>query len=312
MPNKIDGWKETITRNLTTVTESGKIKIEYDTAATAVFGLGERFCSVNHMGKQLKNEVFEKFCKQGEHTYLPLPFYHADDGHGVFVNTSEAVWFDFSKGHFSIIMEEDADYAVHFIYGSAKEIIAEFMKQTGEAILAPKWAFGVWASANRWKCQQDIEEQMDYFEKYQYPVNVVVIEAWSDEATFYAWNGSEYKVTKGNEGLRESMIIYHEPWKNPKKMIEDLHSQNLKLILWQIPALKLLDEGQSCPQHMVDCDYAVENRLVGETMDGSPYKIPRQWFIGSMIPDFANPDTREWWFEKRNYLLEMGVDGFKT
>ena len=312
MPNNIYGLNKTITKNLVTSTDSGKIKIEYDTAANAVYGLGERFCSVNHIGKNLKNEVFEKFCEQGEHTYLPIPFYHADDGHGVFIDTSEAVLFDFQKGHFSITLEENADYTIYFLYGTAKEIIAEFIKRTGEIALAPKWAFGVWASANRWKCQQDIEQQMELIEKYQYPVNVVVIEAWSDEATFYAWNGSDYQVTKGDKGLSEALIRYNAPWENPKKMIEDIHQKNMKLILWQIPALKLLDEGQICPQHLVDCDYAIEKKLVGENMDGTPYKIPKQWFIGSMIPDFANPATRDWWFLKRKYLLDMGVDGFKT
>ena len=31
-----------------------------------------------------------------------------------------------------------------------------------------------------------------------------------------------------------------------------------------------------------------------------------------MVPDFTNPATVESWFAKRQYLLDMGVDGFKT
>lgn len=31
-----------------------------------------------------------------------------------------------------------------------------------------------------------------------------------------------------------------------------------------------------------------------------------------MIPDFTNPAACDWWFGKRQYLLDMGVDGFKT
>lgn len=31
-----------------------------------------------------------------------------------------------------------------------------------------------------------------------------------------------------------------------------------------------------------------------------------------MIPDFTNPAAEETWFSKRNYLTEMGIDGFKT
>lgn len=31
-----------------------------------------------------------------------------------------------------------------------------------------------------------------------------------------------------------------------------------------------------------------------------------------MIPDYTNPEIVQTWFAKRQYLLDMGVDGFKT
>lgn len=301
-----------IIRNFTEKTDGENIVIEYDCDATAVYGLGERYCSVNHIGKKLKSLVIEQFCEQGEIAYLPMPFYHANDGHGVFVETAYEVDFDFTEGHFRILMSKDAEYKLHFIYGTPKEIISQFIEMTGEIVLPPKWAFGVWASANRWNCQKDIEEQMEYAEKYDYPISVVVIEAWSDEATFYLWNGSKYDVVDGSEFLKRENIQFDGPWPSPDKMIEELHNRGMKLVLWQIPALKELDPGQVCAQHDNDCAYAIEHKLVGTDMEGNPYKIPRQWFIGSMLPDFANPETREWWFAKRKYLLDMGVDGFKT
>lgn len=303
---------EKIIRNFTEKVLDEHIIIEYDCSATAVYGLGERYCSVNHIGKQLKSLVIEKFCEQGEIAYLPMPFYHANDGHGVFVETAYEVDFDFLEGHFSIRLSKEAEYKLHFFYGTPKEIIAQFVEMTGEIVLPPKWAFGVWASANRWNCQKDIEEQLEYAEKYEYPISVVVIEAWSDEATFYLWNGSKYDAVNGGEFLKRENIQFDGPWPSPDKMIEDLHNRGMKLVLWQIPALKELDPGQVCEQHDRDCAYAMEHRLVGTDMDGKPYKIPKQWFIGSMLPDFANPETREWWFAKRKYLLDMGVDGFKT
>nr|WP_308743047.1 hypothetical protein [uncultured Anaerocolumna sp.] len=35
------------------------------------------------------------------------------------------------------------------------------------------------------------------------------------------------------------------------------------------------------------------------------------WFAGAFLLDFTNPETVDWWFEKRKYLLTMIVDGFK-
>ena len=49
------------------------------------------------------------------------------------------------------------------------------------------------------------------------------------------------------------------------------------------------------------------------TQMGGP--IPSRRDTGSpapMIPDFTNPAAEETWFSKRNYLTEMGIDGFKT
>ena len=31
-----------------------------------------------------------------------------------------------------------------------------------------------------------------------------------------------------------------------------------------------------------------------------------------MIPDFTNPDANHYWFNRFNYLKEIGIDGFKT
>jgi alpha-D-xyloside xylohydrolase len=183
---------------------------------------------------------------------------------------------------------------------------------TGEPVLPPDWAFGPWVSANRWKSQKDVEEQLDKIEQSGYPATSLVIEAWSDEATFYLWNGAEYDLKDGGEPFSASDLRFREPWPNPQAMIERMHRMGIKLVLWQIPALKQLEEGEHCPQHDRDDAFALEQGFVVENVDGTPYQIPRQWFIGAHVPDFTVPELCSWWMEKRRYLLEMGVDGFKT
>lgn len=310
--NNIIGKNDT-TKNFSIEKKHGKIIYRYDCNAEGIYGLGERYCSINHKGRTLVNRVFEQFTRQNENTYLPIPFFIASDGHGVFVDTAYEVTFHFEIDHNVIEIDEDAPHRFVFYYGTAKEIISAFGKDTGRAVLPPKWAFGVWASANRWNCQQNIEEQLDAFKKYRYPVSVIVIEAWSDEATFYIWNGAEYPVKEGQKGFQLSDFTFHEPWPDPKGMIQQIHEDGIRIVLWQIPALKELEEGRCVEQHDLDMRYAVEKNLVAKNLKGTPYQIPRQWFIGALLPDFSNPQTRTWWAEKRRYLLEdMGIDGFKT
>lgn len=57
---------------------------------------------------------------------------------------------------------------------------------------------------------------------------------------------------------------------------------------------------------MIEQGYIVKNK------DGSPYRIPENWFTDSLLIDFTNQEAKNWWFEKRQYLLDIGVDGFKT
>lgn len=298
-------------RNLRERAEDARSVLSYDCGATVAYGMGERFDGVDRMGKTTETTIIEKFTHQGENTYFPLPFFFCNDGHGVFVQSDAAAMFTLSAGHVEITLPQ-GDCDVFFLYGAPREMIAQFVAMTGEPVLPPDWAFGPWVSANRWKSQRDVEEQLDKIESSGYPATVLVIEAWSDEATFYLWNGAEYDGKSGGEAFSASDLRFGEPWPDPQKMIDRMHRMGIRLVLWQIPALKQLEEGEVCPQHDRDDAYALEQEFVVLNADATPYRIPRQWFIGAHVPDFTVPELCSWWMEKRKYLLEMGVDGFKT
>ena len=97
-------------------------------------------------------------------------------------------------------------------------------------------------------------------------------------------------------------------------MVQRLHEKGIRFLLWQIPVYK--KQGPEEPlnaQNELDRADAVARGLCVHNADGRPYTIPEgHWFAGSMIPDFTNPAAEETWFSKRNYLTEMGIDGFKT
>jgi len=300
-----------IIRNLRERIADGYSVLSYDCDATIAYGMGERFDGVDRMGKTTECTIIEKFTHQGENTYFPLPFFFCNDGHGVFVRSDAATVFNLSVGHVEITLPE-GDCDVYFFFGTPREIVTQFAGMTGEPLLPPSWAFGPWVSANRWKSQRDVEEQLDKIESSGYPVTTLVIEAWSDEATFYLWNGAEYEEKNGGGAFSADDLRFREPWPNPQAMIDHMHRMGIRLVLWQIPALKQLEEGEICPQHDRDDAYALEQGFVVQNADGTPYRIPRQWFIGAHVPDFTVPELCSWWMEKRRYLLEMGVDGFKT
>lgn len=291
--------------------DGGKLRVHVD--YRGAYGMGEKFDSLNQKGKTVVNQVREKFCFQGDKTYCATPFFWTDTGFGLYVDTCEVTTFTFQDDNIEVELPETAD--VVLFSGTPEEMIREYMSLFGAAVLPPEWALGTWVSANRWNSQKDVEELLEKLRKYDFPASVVVLEAWSDEATFYIWNGAKYAPVPDSQSLKyEDFDFSESPWYDPAKMIKDVHDAGMKLLLWQAPVYKQSEAGEvPNEQNNLDRQDAAARKLCVTMPDGMPYTIPEgNWFPGSMIPDFTNPETVKCWFGKRQYLLDMGVDGFKT
>ncbi len=289
--------------------ETLTIHLQYNGA----YGMGEKFDSLNQKGHHVVNRVEEKFCFQGDKTYNPTPFFWTDTGLGLYVDTCETTEFDFAEDEIRVILPESADIVL--FSGTPETILREYMSLFGPAQLPPEWALGIWVSANRWKKQADVEQLLEKLDTYDFPASVVVLEAWSDEATFYIWNGASFVPKADGTPLSlEDFDFSDSPWPDPAQMIRQLHNAGKKLLLWQAPVYKQLEPGEKPnQQNKLDWEEAIKQKLCVCFSDGTPYRIPKgKWFPGSMVPDFTNPAARESWFGKRQYLLDMGVDGFKT
>lgn len=277
-------------------------------------GLGERFNGVNQKGKIYHNEVEEKFCNQGDKAYIASPFFLTDAGFGISIDTDETLRIEFLEG--KIVCHIPIGARIILFTGTPKEITKEYFESLGGGRMLPDYAFGPWISANHWNSQTDVEEQIGKLEQYRFPATVIVLEAWSDEATFYVFHGATYQPKDGGKGHSYEEFDFSKSryWKDPRRMIQNLHRRGLHLVLWQIPVYKQQDENEPhCIQNELNKENAVINKLCVMNADGTPYRIPDgHWFAGSYIPDFTNPETVQSWFAQRQYLLDIGVDGFKT
>ena len=277
-----------------------------------VYGLGEKFDHIDQKGNTCVNKVEEKFCNQGEKTYCSVPFFFTDAGWGLFVETDRVTSFEFAS---EIRCHFPKDASLILFTGKPKDIISEFNSYLGQIKVPPRYAFGPWISANRWNSQKDVEEVVGNLEKYDFPATVLVLEAWSDEATFYIWNGAKYTEKSGDEELKyeDLDLSSSEYWSDPRGMIKSLKEKGIHTVLWQIPVYKKMEEGVFNLQNQKDEEYAIANKLCLFMSDGTPYRIPEgNWFAGSTVPDFSNPETKKAWFARRRYLLDIWIDGFKT
>lgn len=255
-----------------------------------VYGTGERFDAVDQQGRGSCGRVVEHFTRQGEWSYLPVPLMMTDGGFGLYRETGRSVAMTFGE-IIRLMSTACSGLTDHLLTGTPARQLKTYLSLTGGAALPPEWAFGLWISANGWTCDADVDEQLRALKDYDCPASVMVLEAWSDESTFYRWS---------------------DRWRDPAAMVRRVREAGLHLVLWQIPVIKALKD---CPEpEPVRCDReeAVARGYVVRNADGSPYVVPEKWFTGSLLPDFTNPEARSWWFMKRDHLLEAGVEGFKT
>jgi alpha-glucosidase (family GH31 glycosyl hydrolase) len=269
------------------------------------YGFGERYNALNQAGQILSNRVFEQYKNQKLKTYMPIPFFFTNHQWGMFIDTDRTVDFHLGSTQtncYSVEAEFETSLVTHVFMGQPKQILQAYYGYEGQPVAPPDWVFGLWMSGNEWNNQARVLEVVKRTQELDIPTQVIVIEAWSDETTFYRWNDTPAPA--------------HLPdgyWPDPKGMVEWLHAQGLKLILWQIPVIKASPNPYPADLHRNDEKFVRDHNLVFLEADGTPYQVRPGWFRGSMLPDFTDTETRRWWFGKREYLLtEFGIDGFKT
>lgn len=280
-------------------------------------GFGEHYDCVNQAGKSPMSYVIEKFTHQKEKTYLPVPLFYTEKGAGLYHANSSKVQFELGKSiGITADCPQTGDYVLErLLSGTPQEMLNQYYALTGRPVLPPKWAFGPWMSANGWNTQKESLEQIDYMNEYHIPATVMVLEAWSDENTFYIWNGAEYRIESGEKayGYGDFNFERSSYWNSPKEFCEQLKQNNVKLVLWQIPVIKYVPDNQDDSQLGKDWQTAVSRRYCVMNEDGTPYRLTEMWFKDSLLLDFSNPEAKKWWFDKRRYLVEeLGVAGFKT
>jgi alpha-glucosidase (family GH31 glycosyl hydrolase) len=283
------------------------------------FGFGERYNALNQRGNTLDMRVFDQYKNQGKRTYLPIPFSLSSRGYGLYLATNRQVTYDLAASRsdrWSFDAELGADAALEYYLiadEDPRRIITGFTDLVGKPTLPPKWTFGPWMSGNEWNSQAVVMEQVQKTVEHRIPASVLVIEAWSDEATFYIWNDARYTPKPGSDAFSYQDFSFppNGGWPDPKGMINELHRLGIRVLLWQIPVMKKLEEPHS--QHDADEAYMIEKGYCVHEANGQPYRVRPPWFHNGLVVDVTNPDAVRWWLSKRAYLLdELGVDGFKT
>lgn len=160
------------------------------------------------------------------------------------------------------------DYTV--FAGNADEIIGSFRSLTGHVPAMPDWAFGYIHCRERFDTQKELLENAHrlYDEGYKTSVIVQDWQWWGK----YGWNAMKFDEDK---------------YPNPKKMTDELHKMDMKLML---SVWSKIDKN---------CEVGKEMAANGYYIDGT------DWI------DFFNPDAAAlYWKNFSEKLVPQGIDAW--
>ena len=181
-------------------------------------------------------------------------------------------------------MARQIDY--YFINGnSSDEVISGYRAVTGTSQIMPKWAMGFWQSRERYKTQDEILGALKEFRRRQIPIDNIVLDwnYWPENA----WGSHEFDKNR---------------FPDPKKMVDDIHGLNAKIMIsvW--------------PKFYVTTEHYKEFDSKGWMYQQAVKDSIRDWvgpgYVGSFYDAYSADARKLFWEQMREHLYTLGIDAW--
>ena len=254
-----------------------------------VYGLGERFTPYVKNG-QVVDMWNEDGGTASELTYKNIPFYVTSENYGVFVHHPEKVSYEVASENVERVQfSVPGQQLMYTIIGGSTmgEVIGNYTNLTGKPALPPSWSFGLWLTTSFTTSydEETVNSFIDGMAEREIPLHVFHFDCfWMKECEWcnFKWDPDTFP--------------------DPEGMLKGLKEKGLKICVWINPYIAqksdLFTEG-------------LEKHYLVEYDNGNVWQWDK-WQAGMGLVDFTNPEAYKWYQEKLKYLLDMGVDCFKT
>ncbi len=258
-------------------------------AGEGYYGLGEFFDTPQHRGKVRSLQLQGQFDLDGSsnEAHVRLPLLVGTQGWGWFAMTRRPGKVDVAATDKAKVIAtfQEVDLNLYLLLADDPlDVVGRYWKLTGSPQLPAPWALGglLWRDENK-----------DQAEVLQDAADLRM----HDLAISGLWIDRPYDTAVNDFGFEPGMFP------NPKAMIDQLHTQGLRLGLWSTPYLdpgtggkpkaKLADEAKSK-------DYFVHGQGAWSSI--------LKW--GPPI-DFTNPAANTFWRGLVKKYTDLGIEGFK-
>lgn len=254
-----------------------------------VYGMGERFTPFVKNGQSIDIWNADGGTST-EQSYKNIPFYLTNKGYGVLVNHPEMVSFEVgtemvTRTEFSV----KGSYLDYFLINgpTMKEVLVKYTDLTGKPSLPAPWTFGLWLSTS-FTTSYDEDTVMSF-------VNGM-LDRGIPLRTFH-FDCFWMKDFHWSDFVWDSRVF-----PDPKGMLERIKAKGLNICVWINPYIG---------QESVLFDEGMEKGYFIKRTNGQVWQWD-MWQPGMAIVDFTNPEAWQWFQDKLEILLDMGVDCFKT
>ena len=256
-----------------------------------IYGLGDKtgFLNKRHYAYENWNTDDPKpHCDNYRSLYKSIPFFMigTEQGFcGIFADNTYRTLFDFGKECDDYLYWSHADGSLDYymIPGKdPKEVLKRYYELTGYNPLQQKWVYGFHQSRWSYETAEWVEEVARRMRENRLPLDVIHLDI-------------DYM-----DGFRV-FTFDRERFPDPKALHRRLAQQNVKTVSIVDPGVKL------DPGYFV-YDEGVAEGHFAKNPDGTIYE-GAVWPGAAVFPDFSRPETRAWWGNKLQIMLDAGVSG---
>jgi len=183
--------------------------------------------------------------------------------------------------YFYTAEEGNLDY--YFIAGTdLRDIVSGYTYLTGTTPLPQMWTLGYQQSRWGYECADDINYVVDNYRKEQIPLDVIHFDIdYMEHYKVFTWDEKNY----GPKG----------------ELFDSLRARGVKPVT-------IIDPGTKLEKGYFMCDEGTEKGYFATDKDGDIY-VNAVWPGDSNFPDFGREEVRNWWADKHQILVDMGVAG---
>lgn len=254
-------------------------------------GLGAKTGSLNRAGSAFvhwntDNPHYEKY---SDPLYSSIPFYMGivgDQVYGIFFDNTFRSHFNFgaSNDRMAYFAADDGLMDYYFMHDQGVEgVVKQYGQLTGKMPVPPVWSLGY--QQCRWSYTPDKEvlNVARTFREKQIPIDVMYLDIdFMDAYKIFTWHPQNFS--------------------NPAGLLQQLREMDLHTTV-------IVDPGIKVEQGYHAYEDGLKKKIFAMYPDGSPYTA-QVWPGWCHFPDFTTAAGRDWWGQKFDGYVNLGIEGF--